>query len=82
LWPGWPPRFRPEGEAGGRRLTFTAGGSDEGGFEELGEFWLSRASNSVIRRSRDANAARRAAWASGGMVSQSDSGIGGRVLIQ
>jgi hypothetical protein len=52
--------------AGGRRLPLTAGESDEGGFEELVEFRLSRTSNSAILRSRDANAARRAAWASGG----------------
>jgi hypothetical protein len=76
-WPGWPPRFLPVGGAGGRRLTLTAGGSEEGGLDELVEFWLSLAFNSAIRRSSDANAARRAARASGGIVFQSNSGIGG-----
>jgi hypothetical protein len=30
LWPGWPPRFRPDGFLFGRAATF--GGSDDGGF--------------------------------------------------
>jgi len=58
-------------------LTFTAGGSDEGGLEELVESWLSRASRSAIRFSREAMTARKAAWASGGTVFQRDSGIEG-----
>ena len=77
LWPGWPPRFRPDGGTGGRRLTFTAGGSVEGGLEELVEFWLSRVSRSAIRFSSEAMTARMAAWASGGTVIQRDSGIVG-----
>jgi hypothetical protein len=62
-------------------LTFTAGGSVEGGQEELVEFWLSRASRSAIRCSSEAMKARTAAWASGGTVIQSDSGIEGWGLI-
>ncbi|MBX6315314.1 MAG: hypothetical protein IRY99_20740 [Isosphaeraceae bacterium] len=58
-------------------MTFTAGGSVEGGLEELVEFWLSRDSRSVIHFSREATTARMAAWASGGTVFQSDSGIEG-----
>jgi hypothetical protein len=58
-------------------LAFTAGGSDEGGFEELVEFWLSLCSNSAIRFSKAAMTARMAAWASGGTVFQSDSEIEG-----
>src|SRR6516165_2341807 len=81
VWPGWPPLLRPDGGAGGRRLTLTAGGSVEGGLDELVEFWLSRASRSAIRLSREAMTARRAAWASGGTVLQSDSGIEGCGLI-
>ena len=38
--PGCPPLRRPEGGLGGARLT--AGGSEEGGREELVEFWLRR----------------------------------------
>jgi len=41
------------------------------------EFWLSRCSNSAIRFSKAAMTARMAAWASGGTVFQSDSGIEG-----
>src|SRR4051812_11865845 len=59
-------------------------GSDEGGLEELVELswrraWRSRswASKSAIRSWRDFQASRRAAWASGGTVFQSGSGIGG-----
>jgi hypothetical protein len=63
-------------------LTLTAGGSDQGGFEELVEFWLSRASRSAIRCSKETMSAKMAAWASGGTVFQSDSGIEGRGLIQ
>jgi hypothetical protein len=63
--------------AGGRRLTFTAGWSVEGGLEELVEFRLSRTSKSVIRFSKETMTARMAVWASAGTVSQSDSGIGG-----
>jgi hypothetical protein len=58
-----------------------SGGSVDGGFEELVEFWLSRASKSVIRFSKETMTARMAAWASGGTVFQSDSGIGGWGLI-
>jgi hypothetical protein len=74
---GWPPPFCPEGGRGRRRLAFTAGGSDEGGFEELVEFRSSRCSNSAIRFSKAAIMSRMAAWASGGTVFQSDSGIDG-----
>jgi hypothetical protein len=63
-------------------LTFTAGGSVEGGLEELVEFWLSRASSSAIRFSRDEMTARMAVWASGGTVIQRDSGIEGGELIE
>src|SRR5512143_3719422 len=49
--PGCPPRFFPEGGAGGRRLT--EGGSEDGGLEELVEFLLSRSSKSAIRCSKD-----------------------------
>jgi hypothetical protein len=63
-------------------LAFTAGGSDEGGFEELVEFRLSRRSNSAIRFAKAAMTAGMAAWASGARVFQSDSGMGGWGLIQ
>src|SRR4051794_19669009 len=78
-WPGCPPRFFPEAGVGGRRLT--EGGSDEGGLEELVESLLTRSSNSAMRRSRVVSNARMAAWASGGTVSQSGSGIGGASLM-
>ena len=42
------PRFLPVGRFGGARLT--DGGSDEGGFEELEEFWFSRALSSPTSR--------------------------------
>jgi hypothetical protein len=58
-------------------LAFTAGGSDEGGFEELVELRLSLCSSSAIRFSKAAMTARMAAWASGGTVFLSDSGIEG-----
>ena len=45
--PGCPPRFRLLGGAGG--LRFSPMGSDEGGLEELVEFWLSRSSRSAMR---------------------------------
>ena len=77
LWPGWPPRFRPEGGRGGRRLAFTMGGSGEGGLDEFVEFWLSLCFHSAIRFSKAAMTARIAAWASGGTAFQSDSGIEG-----
>src|SRR4051794_27242356 len=67
-WPGCPPRFLPEGGAGGRRLT--EGGSEEGGLEELVEFLLSRSSNSAIRRSKVSANAETAACASADRVSQ------------
>jgi hypothetical protein len=40
--PACPPRLRPEGGTGGRRLSLTAGGSVEGGLEDLVELKLSR----------------------------------------
>ena len=58
-------------------MSLTAGGSVEGGLDELVELRLSLDSNSAIRCSKEAKTARRAAWASGGTVFQSDSGIGG-----
>jgi hypothetical protein len=58
-------------------LALTAGGSDEGGFEELVELRLSLCSNSAIRFSKDVITAKMAAWASGATVFQSDSGIEG-----
>jgi hypothetical protein len=63
-------------------LTFTAGGLDEGGFEELVEFVLSRASKSAIRFSKEEITAKIAARASGCTVFQSDSGTEGCGLIQ
>jgi transposase-like protein len=48
----------------------------------LVEFWSSLCSNSAIRFSIAAMTARMSAWASGGTVFQSDSGIEGRGLIQ
>src|SRR6185312_7525122 len=63
-------------------------GADEGGLEELVELSWSRASrsatrwsSSAIRHRSDSKAAMRAAWASGGMVFQRDSGIGRLELI-
>jgi hypothetical protein len=70
-------RFCPEGGGGGRRMSFTVGGSDEGGFEELVEFRLNLCSSSAIRFSNEATAARMAAWAPGGTAFQSESGIAG-----
>jgi hypothetical protein len=57
-------------------LTFTAGGSDEGGFEELVEFRSSLCSNSAIRFFKESKTARMAVWASEVTVFQRDSGIG------
>jgi hypothetical protein len=65
------------GEDGGRRFSLTSGGSVEGGFEELVESRLSRDSKSETRFSKETTTVRMAAWASGGTVSRSDSGIGG-----
>jgi hypothetical protein len=48
-----------------------------GGLEEFVEFWLSFCSNSAIRFSKAAMTVRMAAWASGGTVFQSESGIEG-----
>jgi len=48
LCPRCPPRFFPVGRFGGARLT--DGGSDEGGFDELEEFWFSRDLSSAISR--------------------------------
>ena len=59
----------------------TEGGSEDGGLEELVEFLLSRSSSSAIRCSKLSNRARRAAWASGGTVCQSGSGMGGGSLM-
>src|SRR5947209_12945067 len=63
-------------------------GSDEGGLEELVELSWSRASRSAtrwsspaIRPRSESKTAMRAAFASGGTVSQRDSGIGGEWLI-
>src|SRR5260221_447259 len=61
-WPGCPPRLGAEAGAGGGRLTFTAGRSDEGDFEELLEFWLRSASRSAMRFSKEAMTAMMAAW--------------------
>src|SRR6185312_3383424 len=79
-WPGCPPRFRGDGGLGGFR--FRPIGSEDGGLDELVEFWLSLASSSAIRFSREPRRAKTAAWASGGMVFQRDSGIGGSGIIQ
>jgi hypothetical protein len=49
LCPRCAPRFFPVGGFGGAR--FTEGGSDEGGFEEFDEFWLSLAFSSATSRS-------------------------------
>ena len=57
-------------------MTFTAGGSDDGGFEELVEFRLSLCSNSAIRFCKESKTAKMAAWASVGTVLQRESGIG------
>ena len=62
LWPGWPPRLRPEGLLFGRAATF--GGSDEGGFEELREFIPSLASSSATRASSSATCALSARFSS------------------
>ena len=58
----------PEGGAGGRRLSLTAGGSVEGGLDELVELRLSLAcnsaivfSNSAIRLSNEPKTSRNAA---------------------
>ena len=59
----------------------TEGGSDDGGLEELVESLLTRSSRSAMRRSRAVSTARMAAWASGGTVTQSGSGIGGASLM-
>ncbi len=56
-----PPRFLPEGGAGGRRLT--EGGSEEGGLEELVEFLLTRSSKVAFRCSSERTSARTAACA-------------------
>jgi hypothetical protein len=58
-------------------LALAAGGSEEGGFEELVEFRLSFCSSSAIRVSNEAMTATMAAWASGGTVLQSESRIEG-----
>ena len=68
-WPGCPPRFLPEGGAGGRR--FTEGGSDEGGLEELVEFLLTRSSSVGDPPLQGAHQGETAACASAGIVSQS-----------
>ncbi|HEY2157450.1 MAG TPA: hypothetical protein VGH33_17610 [Isosphaeraceae bacterium] len=41
----------------------------------------SRASSAAIRRHKDCTSARTAAWAAGGIVFQSSSGIGGSALM-
>ena len=56
-------------------MTLAAGGSDEGGFEELVEFRLSLCSNSAIRFCKESKTARMTAWASEGTAFQRDSGI-------
>src|SRR4051812_21705524 len=48
--PCCPPLDLPEGGLGGAGLA--KGGSEDGGLEELDEFWLSRTSSSAIRASR------------------------------
>jgi hypothetical protein len=68
----------PEGGGDGRSFAFTAGGSVEGGFEELVEFRLSYRFNSAVRYAGAAMTARMAAWASGGPAFQSDLRIEGR----
>jgi hypothetical protein len=77
---------RPLGGAGG--LRFSPIGSDEGGLDELVELspsraWRSRSwfSSSVIRCCIARNTAAMAAWASGGTVLQSSSGIGSGSLM-
>ena len=65
----------------------TDGGSEEGGLEELVEFWFSRdfrsatsRSNCSIRWCDCSQATSKAACAAGGMVSHNSFGIGGSVL--
>ena len=79
-WPGCPPRFRREGFPSG--LRFSPMGSEDGGLDELVEFWLSRACNSAIRFSRASKRTRSALWASAGTVFQSDWGMGGLGIIE
>src|SRR6185312_4111663 len=50
-WPGCPRRFRGDGGLGGFR--FRPIGSEDGGLDELVEFWLSLASSSAIRFFRE-----------------------------
>jgi hypothetical protein len=78
-WPGCPPRFLEDDGVVG--LRFRPLRSDEGDLDEFVELswrraWRSRtvASNSAIRSSIDFQAARRAAWASAGMLIPIDSG--------
>jgi hypothetical protein len=59
----------------------TEGGSEEGGWEELVAFLLSRSSSSPIRRSKDCTSAATAACASGERVSQMACGSGGRSVM-
>jgi hypothetical protein len=70
-------RFRPEGGGGGRYLAFTAGGSDEGGLEELADLWFSLCSTSAIRFAKATMTVRIGAWASDRIVTQRDSRIEG-----
>jgi hypothetical protein len=58
-------------------LAFTSGGSDAGGLEELAELWFGFCSYLAIRFAKAAMTARITAWASGGTVTQSGSGIEG-----
>src|SRR3989304_5685206 len=46
-WPVCPPAFRPEGGGFGRGGAL--GGSDDGGFDELRDVWLTRSSSSARR---------------------------------
>lgn len=62
--PRWPPLDLPDGVLGGAGLA--EGGSEDGGLEELDEFWLSRASSSATRASSVATRANTAACAAGG----------------
>ena len=59
----------------------TDGGSDDGGLEELVEFWFRRDFRSATSRSNCSKATSKAAWAAGGMVSHNSFRIGDSVLM-